>query len=113
MSSLLHLGFVPIREIQNVFTEKMRSIEQDLIRQGIPANHKNIIEMIDDIRLALHQRAETNILAFMKENPEAKKIAHQKKAEAKAETLSADPQVLREERLKAHRAEAIREALKG
>lgn len=69
------LGFVSIDEIQNAFTFQMDQIEDDLKRNGPPANHVIIIEWIDQIRQELMRRARHNLDQYLLFNPQVRQAA--------------------------------------
>jgi hypothetical protein len=67
------IGFVPIEEIQNVFTKAMQDIENRL-RQLLPTIEArgelaHVIDVIDDIRGRLMKRARDNLVAYIRQNP--------------------------------------------
>lgn len=81
------LGFVPIDQIQNVFSDKLTEIEQDLERQGVPSDPRLIIEWIDDVRQSLMQRARSNVAEYVRKNPvvKVKERVAEKEEKEKAE----------------------------
>lgn len=84
MSAIDQLGFVSLDEIQNVFTYELAEIEQDLLRQGVPANHRVIVEWIDGIKLKLMSRAKDNLQKYLTTNPEVKKEMRDERAAKEA-----------------------------
>ncbi len=63
------LGFVPIEQIQDVFSFEMSEIEDDIKRNGIPADYKIIFDWIDGIRGKLMSRAKNNMDEYLRKNP--------------------------------------------
>jgi hypothetical protein len=68
-SAIDQMGFVTIDEVQDAFVYEMNVIQQDLAVNGIPANEKIIIEWIDGIRLQVLKRAQSNLQAYIQNNP--------------------------------------------
>lgn len=85
MKSFEYLGFVPIDEIQSTFTQEFRAIEDDIRINGMPHDHRIVVEWIDNIRLRLLQRARHNLDSYIKQNPHVRKEAMQVKAAADQE----------------------------
>lgn len=88
------LGFVPVDEIQSIFTHEATEIERDLRRNGVPANPKDILDYVDHIRATLIKRAKHNIDAYILAHPTIKKDAR----EAKVQTTTSDSRKTWEER---------------
>jgi len=84
------LGFCDLQEIQNVFTTEMSKIDDEIRQNGVPQNHRLLVEWIDNIRLLLIKRAKRNMAAYLANNPEVKAMARDDRmAEtAKAQTLT-------------------------
>lgn len=80
MSAIDQLGFVPIDEIQNIFSSEMAEIERELRKNGCPTNPRLIVEWIDAIRLTLMSRARDNLTRYVQNNPEIKKEARDERA---------------------------------
>lgn len=106
MSVMDNLGFVPVEEIQGVFAIEMKEIEEELRDRGIPHNYKDIIEIIDGIRLKLMMRARRNVKDYLLKNPEVKMEGHKRKEEE----FSKSQQEAYEDRVKRNKAERIRQA---
>ncbi len=80
------LGFVPVDEIQNIFVQELREIEEDIGRNGVPMDKAIVFEWIDNIRLKVHARAQHNLDKYMRSNP----IVVEKKREEKEEDTVKD-----------------------
>lgn len=104
------MGFVPMREIQNVFSEALKKMDEDYRRLGPPTDYRTIIEHVEDIRSELIKRAEFNIKTFLTKNPEMRKKEHDVKKEAEAE---APRKKSWEDRVQAQKRDAIKAALEG
>ncbi len=111
MSQLLdQLGFVSVDEIQNVFSFELSKIDNELSRDGMPLDYKIVVEWIDSIRLTLMQRARTNVEDYLRKNPAIRKEKREVKAQEMAEGKSSHDSW--QDKVKANREEAIREAYK-
>lgn len=74
------LGFVPVEEINNVFVEQMTVFENEMRKNGIPANPAVLVEWLDGVRLKLFQKAKFNIETYIRRNPHIKKAQTEEKA---------------------------------
>ncbi len=94
------LGFIPVDELQSIFTHETSKIELDLRRNGIPPNPKDILDYIDNIRLLLLKRSKQNLDGYMKNHPLIRKDIR----ESKVATDLTDNKKTWEERIKNNRA---------
>lgn len=101
------LGFVSVDDIRNVFITELEKLEKNYkIINPNPPDYKTILEDIDDIRRALLARAKTNLQAYVKSHPEEKRKKHEEKKAEESQKDTRDWQ----DRVKANRQEAIRDA---
>lgn len=107
---ILNNGFVPVEQIQNIFSEEIKKLEEDYGRQGIPTNHRLLFEHIDNIKLRIIQMAQFNLQKYLKDNPHLKKKEHEeKRLEVAEKSTSKDWRTRVEEQKKQAIAEAYRE----
>lgn len=101
------LGFVTVDDIRNVFIVELEKLEKNYrLINPTPPDYKTILEDIDDIRRALLARARLNMKRYVESHPSEKKKAHEAKKVEEAQKDTRDWQ----DRVKANRQEAIRDA---
>lgn len=89
MSAIDDLGFVTSDELHNKFCEFMADIEDDFKRNGVPMDHRIIIESIDRFRAKLLSRARDNIKDYILKNPDLRQEIRQARRENEMENSSA------------------------
>lgn len=83
------LGFVTLDEIQNVFTDRLAKVEQELFR-GVPSLERRsdqayIMTWLDNIRQELMKRARSGAQDYLTKNPKLKQQERQEKAQEAAD----------------------------
>lgn len=70
------MGFVSLDEIQNVFTQKLSDVEQQLFRDCPTlerrADQAYIMTWLDGVRQELMKRAKGNLTHYLENNPKVK-----------------------------------------
>ncbi len=70
------LGFVPIEEIQNVFTTKLTELEERILPSvGLTDSRPDrtyLLTWFDELKIALMTRARTNLKTYLTQNPAVK-----------------------------------------
>lgn len=109
MRDMEQLGFVPVEEIQDIFTTHLSQIEDDIRRNGVPLDGKIIFEWIDELRGKLYKRAKWNIDTYLRQNPQQKIKEHQEREKAPKASYKESW----EEKVKAQRQQAIADCYKS
>lgn len=107
MRDMDNLGFVPIEEIQNIFTTDLSAIEADIRRNGVPMDGKIIFEWFDGLKQKLYKRAKWHIDEYVRQNPIVKEKQREEKDKPKANYKDRW-----EEKVKASRAQAVADSYK-
>lgn len=75
------LGFVPIEEIQNVFTIALTELEDEVMPEGTGIEKRHVLEFFDGLKYKLVNRSKYNLQEYLQQNPIVKAEVRKEKAD--------------------------------
>ena len=65
-----HFGFIPLDELQNIFTEAQRALDEIVYpNEGQPPRKVHMTEFLNNLKLRLIQRSRTNLKRYLETHP--------------------------------------------